>query len=179
MTTSEIRTQFGRIEVKGARVVAMVLGVLLGVCSAYYAVSLFVSNTRFPSAVLFIILGPAITLVCIDALHTSLRGYRLSLGANGIVVRTRWREVVIPWADIESWWVGVPGDFFGRFAKREMVLATPAAHITDPKEGPRRVLWSRRYRNWVICQPALTDGTTEEVVAALKKFAANKLRAAQ
>jgi hypothetical protein len=158
------------------------VGILLALCglaSISFAISIYQSHTRILSAVFFAIVGAGFTYVGVDMAWTYVPRYRLTFDPDRVVVHTRWRNVVIPWTDIESWWVGVPKDVIARTSQRVMVLAAPGPHVTDPAAKSRRLLWSRLRRSWIICQPTLTDGTTEEIIAALEKFAPHKRRQVQ
>lgn len=151
----------------------------LRLASISSAISIYQSHTRFLSAVFFAVVGAGLGYVGVDATWTFVPRYRLTFSPDCVIVHTRWRKVVIPWDDIESWWVGVPEDVIARASQRVMVLATPGPEVTSPAAKSRRLLWSRRRRSWIICQPTLTDGTTEEILAALEKFAPHKRRQAQ
>lgn len=96
------------------------------------------------------------------------------IGQDGIELRWRRRTVVLPWQDVEYWWLGVPATPAGR-AKggggRRALLVKPAAHVTDPGAGPRRAIWVDRWERWAVCEPALTDETPDETLTALRHFA--------
>jgi hypothetical protein len=109
--------------------------------------------------------------------------YRLSVGEDGVSVRTRGRNVHIAWSEIEAWSVTdsvpprwIPEEVRRKVQPREILVAVPAAHVTEPARGARRVLWSRLLKAWVICEPGHLDGTTEELVEAFTTFAPDKQR---
>jgi hypothetical protein len=149
------------------------LGVLL-VAGAVVVNAVTEGPRTVPAVVLLAVVGVLLLGVGLSMLWLGVHRYALSFNREGVSVRTRGRTVVLPWSDIDSWWVGVPCDYPAQKVQRELVLATPATHVTQPDTGPRRLLWSRQRRKWVICEPTLTDGTTAEIVAAMTTFAPNK-----
>jgi hypothetical protein len=92
---------------------------------------------------------------------------------SGVTLQVNGATVDIPWTDIESWAMveqrhrrrGVP-----------QLRAFPADHVGDPADGELDSIWSIEHRCWVLCEPATTDGTADELVAAARKFAADKER---
>lgn len=169
----DLRTEFGlsHEHVRGA-----VVSTGLGLLSLAVATLLGLSDTRLPVVVLLGLVGALATGLGLTLTWSWLSRKQLTIGSTGICVRTRWRTTSIPWVDVESWWIGVPAEMAAQRVGREMLLATPAPHVGDPGFGSRRGLWSKRRRCWVICEPVRTDGSSEELAAALCRFAPNKRR---
>lgn len=171
---SDVRTEFGPRSgrLRSAFIVSG-LGVLL--LAAAIAVTVWTSGIRSVApAVLLAVAGLPLTCVGLSMFWFGLPRYSLSFDHRGVRVRTRGRTVDLPWTDIDTWWAGVPSDKPAQRLRREMILATPATHVTQPAAGPRRLLWSGQRRQWVICEPVLTDGTTDQIVAAMTALAGSK-----
>lgn len=123
-----------------------------------------------PRLALLGVLGVPMTALGAYLLRTWLPAYRLTIGADGIELRHRRQTVLLPWTDLEYWWLGFPGAG-GQKRGRLCVLAKPAPHVAAPDSGPRGSIWVQRWRRWLICEPQLTDEQSGEVVAAMRHFA--------
>lgn len=171
---SNVRTEFGPRpgRLRSAFLVTG-LGVLL--LAAALAVNTWTSGIRSVAPTILLgVVGLLLTGVGLSMFWFGVPRYTLSFDRQGARIRTRGRTIDLPWTDIDSWWTGVPRDRPARKIQREMILATPAAHVTQPDLGPRRLLWSRQHRSWIICEPILTDGTTDEIITAMNTLAPNK-----
>ncbi|MBM7789696.1 hypothetical protein [Tenggerimyces flavus] len=170
----DVRTEFGpRPGRLRSAFVLTGLGVLL--LAGAFAINAWTSGIRSVAPTILLgVVGLLLTGVGVSMFWFGVPRYALSFDRQGVHVRTRGRTVELPWADIDSWWAGVPSDKPVQKIRREMVLASPAAHVAQPDAGLRRLLWSRQRRRWVVCEPVLTDGTTEQIVAAMNALAPGK-----
>jgi hypothetical protein len=169
-----VRTEFGPRpgRLRGALIV-IALGMLLLAGAA--SVAWLTSGPRsVPPTLLLGLVGLVLTGVGLSGLWTGIRRYALTINAEGVHVHSGGHHIDLRWTDMDSWWVGVPEEYLARKVQREMVLATPATHVTQPDAGSRRLLWSPQRRRWVICEPVQTNGTADEIIATMSAFAPNK-----
>jgi hypothetical protein len=181
--SATVRAEFGPAK---AQLPIAALCTVLGVLTLGGAVAIAlmdVTPRTVPPIVLLGIIGLLALGIGVSMLWRWLPRYRLTVSEDGVSVRTRGRDIHIAWSEIDWWSVARPTMAPDRYPERlrdkvrlEMVVATPASHVTNPAEGARRLLWSRTQNQWILCQPAQTDGTTEEIVQAFLAYAPNKRR---
>lgn len=174
---SEVRTEFGPApgNLRSALILLLV-GPLIVAVPAWFAASRDRASWYVALALLGLV-GIAFTVAGSYLLSVWLPRYRLLFGPHGIQLRWQRQTVEIPWSYVRSWWLGVPpGAARAAMASetgapRPVLLVEPAEQVTDPGAGPRRTVWSRRRQVWQVCEPSLIDGTTQEVMAALERYA--------
>lgn len=167
-----VRSEFGRPRGNVAKGLGLtVTGVLL----LAIVVGTWIWVGAYPARLtLLVVFGLPVTVLGVYLLETWLPTYRLVIGEHGIELRRRRRTVVLPWDDVEYWWLGIPATAAGRQkggAGRLCLLVKPAAHVDDPAAGSRRSVWIDRWQRWAVCEPALTDEKPNEIVTAMRHFA--------
>ena len=169
-----MRTVFNRSTVSAR--IPVILGVLTALTLGGGIVMLTVPSGGFePTFVgVFLTLVGALSLVVLLFVLRGLRNpYRLEFVETGVTLQVHGDTVDIPWTDIDSW------EMAEQVQRRKGVpqlRAFPADHVGDPTDGDLDAIWSIEHRCWVLCEPATTDGTADELVAAARKFAADKER---
>lgn len=172
-----MRTVFNRSAIS-ARIPVM-LGVLTALTLGGGIVMLTVPSGGFEPTlvgVLLTLVGALSGVVLLFVLRALRDPYRLEFVESGVTLQVNGENVDIPWTDIESWEMI---EHRKRRRRRGSLLglrAFPAEHVEDPAEGELESIWSIEHRCWVLCEPATTDGTADELVAAARKFAADKER---
>jgi hypothetical protein len=110
------------------------------------------------------------------ALVTGLRSMTLSLGEDGIDVTVAWKHFMIKWNDVGSWGVGEWTMGGSRDSTNPSLIVWQAAHVTDAGDGDDHVVWAPAGQCWRLSRVRYTDGTSEELEAAMNHFAADKSR---
>ncbi|MFD2081821.1 hypothetical protein [Actinopolymorpha cephalotaxi] len=142
----------------------------VGFCAA---VILRVLGGPLAPAVILGVCGLAAMAVGIHVHRIWRDPYHLKLSPAGIDLQYRGHRIHLPWNDIDRWDVGNTSATSPRYG-RDVVMAWPAPSVAEPMAEPRGVLWRRDLSCWQVCEPALTDGSTAEVVAAFETFAPDK-----
>ena len=171
-----MRTVFNRSAVSAR--IPVFLGVLTALTLGGGIVMLTVPAGGFEPTFVGVFLTLVGALSCVVLLFV-LRGlrhpYRLEFVESGVTLQVNGDTVDIPWTDIESWEMAEHRQ--RRKGLPQLGLrAFPAEHVSDPADGQLDAIWSIEHRCWVLCEPATTDGTVDELVAAARKFAADKER---
>lgn len=172
-----MRTVFNRSAVS-ARIPVM-LGVLTALTLGGGIVMLTVPSGGFEPTfvgVLLTLVGALSGVVLLFVLRGLRDPYRLEFVESGVMLQVNGATLDIPWTDIASWDMA---EHRQRRRSRTQVVglrAFPADHVDDPAAGELEAIWSIVHRCWVLCEPATTDGTADELVAAARKFAADKER---
>lgn len=169
-----MRTVFNRSAIS-ARIPVM-LGVLTALTLGGGIVMLTVPSGGFEPTfvgVLLTLVGALSGVVLLFVVRGLRNPYRLEFVESGVMLQVNGETVDIPWADIESWQMAERRQ---RRKGTPQLRAFPAEHVKDPADGELDSIWSIEHRCWVLCEPATTDGTADELVAAARKFAADKER---
>lgn len=176
MTGGLPRTEFGA---RHNYVLRAAGGIVLSVVAFCIAVVLAIwmdwpSYRSVPTAVLAGLVSVAVSVGCGYVIKIWAKGYLLRVDRGGVTLWFRGRQVVIPWQDVDCWWLGVPQTRWGR---RLGLHVRPAAHVTDPGGGARSVVWYQSVGCWLVGEPDLLDGSVDELLTALRT-AAPQLEAA-
>lgn len=171
-----MRTVFNRSTVSAR--IPVILGVLTALTLGGGIVMLTVPSGGFEPTfvgVLLTLVGALSLVVLLFVLRGLRNPYRLEFIESGVTLQVNGATVDIPWTDIDSWDMAEHGSRRKGLAQVGL-RAYPAGHVTDPADGGLDSIWSIEHRCWVLCEPATTDGTADELVAAARKFAADKER---
>lgn len=175
MVDRDVRTEFGRAGGTVARGWQLIAG---GLVTASVPVAGMLAlggfQPRLAVATLLIPIGLGLAGAGVAVLWRWLPRYRLAIDADGIALVQRRRRLLIRWPEVGAWWIGVPATARGRRTRRAGLLVRPADRVERPGAEPWRPIWLRGPRLWLVCEPALTNGTVDEIVRALRRYAADR-----